>query len=190
MIELARPVDPEARAVRKRYEDEVEAVLNEERRAARQGALRRLRHQRLPRRHLHPAPLLRRGEGLGGGRQKVAPLTTIGGAFERATGEDPVRAAADLAGRARQARRSSTPMNFATTNDIIGGNSGSPLINREARDGRADLRRQHPSLGGDYGFDPADNRAVAVHGEAILTGLEKIYGATRLAQEIRDAADR
>jgi hypothetical protein len=42
-----------------------------------------------------------------------------------------------------------------------------------------------PSLGGDYGYDPATNRAVALHGAAILEGLDKVYGASRLTQEIR-----
>ena len=41
------------------------------------------------------------------------------------------------------------------------------------------------SLGGDYGYDPTTNRAVAVHGRALLEGLEKVYGAGRVVKEIR-----
>ena len=82
-----------------------------------------------------------------------------------------------------------TPMNLATTNDIIGGNSGSPLLNREGRVVGLVFDGNLPSLAGRYGYDPAVNRTVAVHGDAILTGLEKIYGASRVAKEIRDAAE-
>jgi hypothetical protein len=46
------------------------------------------------------------------------------------------------------------------------------------------------SLGGDYGFDPALNRAVAVHSEAILEALAKIYGAQRIVDELRPPAGR
>ncbi len=46
------------------------------------------------------------------------------------------------------------------------------------------------SLGGDYGFDPAVNRTVAVHSDAIIEALTKIYGADRVVQELRPAASK
>ncbi len=74
---------------------------------------------------------------------------------------------------------------MATTNDIIGGNSGSPVIDREARIVGLIFDGNIQSLGGDYGFDASVNRAVAVHSTALLEALEKIYGAGRLAKELK-----
>ena len=73
---------------------------------------------------------------------------------------------------------------MATTHDIIGGNSGSPMINRQGEVVGLIFDGNLASLGGDYGYDAATNRAVALHGRAILEGLEKVYGAGRVVKEI------
>ena len=83
-----------------------------------------------------------------------------------------------------------TRFNFVTTNDIIGGNSGSPVINRNAQIVGLVFDGNIHSLGGDYGFDPAVNRTVAVHSDAIIEALTKIYGADRVVQELRPAASK
>jgi V8-like Glu-specific endopeptidase len=75
-------------------------------------------------------------------------------------------------------------MNFCTTNDIIGGNSGSPVIDREGRVTGLIFDGNIQSLGGDYGFDESVNRAVAVHTAALTEALEKVYGAGRILDEI------
>lgn len=78
----------------------------------------------------------------------------------------------------------STPLNFVSTADIIGGNSGSPVVNRELEvvgvvfDGNID------SLPGDYIYIPDLNRSVAVDARGILEALEEIYGADRIVQEL------
>ena len=77
------------------------------------------------------------------------------------------------------------PYNVATTNDVIGGNSGSPLIDRNGEVVGLIFDGNRASLGGAFGYDAATNRAVAVHREAILEGLEKVYGAGRVVREIR-----
>jgi V8-like Glu-specific endopeptidase len=76
-------------------------------------------------------------------------------------------------------------MNVATTNDIIGGNSGSPLIDRHAEVVGLIFDGNLASLGGDYGYEDATNRAVALHAQAILEALEKVYGAGRVVKELR-----
>ena len=117
----------------------------EEQRAHRQGALRGLRNQRLPRRDRHAASVVRAGARLGRGRQASrAASPRFGGAFERATGSDPFALPQELDRQARPKLDLSTPLNFSTTNDIIGGNSGSPVIDQGGADRRAHLRRQHP----------------------------------------------
>jgi len=77
-------------------------------------------------------------------------------------------------------------MNFVTNNDIIGGNSGSPVINRRGEIVGLVFDGNIHSLGGEYGFDETVNRAVAVHSAALLEALDKVYGAQRLVREILD----
>jgi hypothetical protein len=119
------------------------------------------------------------------GDHDVAPFTVIGGAFDRATGADPFQLP-DSWIRAKAAGRLdlSVPMNVVSTNDIIGGNSGSPLVNRKGEVAGLIFDGNIHSLGGDYGYDPALNRAVAVDSAALLEALDKVYGATRIVKEL------
>ena len=114
----------------------------------------------------------------------VDPYTTIGGLFERTTGASPyalpqtwltAKASLDL----------KLPMNLSTTNDIIGGNSGSPVIDRDGNVVGLIFDGNIFSLGGDYGYDAAKNRAVAVDSRALLEGLQKVYHLDRIVGEIQ-----
>lgn len=184
MIDVARALDPEARAVRRAYEDEVEAVV---RRAHEVIADARFVIQG---RSTYPDATftlrLTYGQvkGWKEGTREIPPFTTLAGAFERETGRDPFvlpRSWHDAKGRLELA----TPFNLTTTNDIVGGNSGSPLVNAKAEIVGLIFDGNLHSLGGEYGFDPATNRAVAVDSRAILEALGKIYGAGRLLEELR-----
>ena len=79
-----------------------------------------------------------------------------------------------------------TPMNFVSTNDIIGGNSGSPVINKELQVIGLIFDGNMESLPGDVIFDDTKNRSVAVHSSGILEGLEQIYKADRISKELRN----
>jgi hypothetical protein len=177
-------VDADARAVRKRYEDSVESVLK------RNGEL-------LARAHLaaygtsgYPDATftLRLSYGTVKGWEEngrtVAPLTTFGGAWARHTGKDPFKLP-DTWLAAQGKVPPETPLDVATTNDIIGGNSGSPMVNREGRIVGLIFDGNLHSLGGRYAFVPETNRAVAVHGDGILAALEQVYGARRIVEELR-----
>ena len=77
-----------------------------------------------------------------------------------------------------------TPMNFCTDNDIIGGNSGSPVLDREGRVTGLIFDGNIQSLGGDYWFDESVNRAVAVHSAVLMKALDRVYSAGRIRDEI------
>ena len=78
-----------------------------------------------------------------------------------------------------------TIFNVSTTNDIIGGNSGSPLLDREGRVVGAAFDGNIHSLGGEYFYDGTLNRMVSVASTAIQEALVTVYGMNELAAELR-----
>jgi peptidase S46-like protein len=183
MIGLARRVDPDARALRKSFEDEIESVLK------RNDELVARAHFEIEGTRAYPDATftLRLSYGQVKGfpqdGRMIRPITDFAGLFDRETGSDPFALPARWLS-SRAALPPSTPMNFCTTNDIIGGNSGSPVIDREGRVTGLIFDGNIQSLGGDYGFDESVNRAVAVHTAALTEALEKVYGAGRILDEI------
>lgn len=183
MVALARLVDGDARAVRKQYEDTIESVIKKN-----SELLARARFEVQGTASYPDATATLRlsygsVEGYVENGVRVNPLTTLGGAFDRATGKDPfalpqswldAKGTLDLA----------TPFNMATSNDIIGGNSGSPVVNQKGEVVGLVFDGNIQSLGGEFGFDPAVNRTVAVHTAAISEALRKIYKTDRINKEL------
>jgi hypothetical protein len=116
--------------------------------------------------------------------------TTFGGLLARADGFDgkvPFNLAAGVA-RARPQLDGRVPLNFVTTADIIGGNSGSPAVNARGEWVGLMFDSNLEALGGRFVYTEAQARSIAVHAEAIVYALEQVYGAPRLARELRGKA--
>jgi len=79
----------------------------------------------------------------------------------------------------------STPFNFVTTNDVVGGNSGSPVINKDAEIVGVSFDGNIQSLPGDFIYDPEVNRSVAVHSAGMLEAIKDLYKFERLAEELK-----
>lgn len=77
-----------------------------------------------------------------------------------------------------------SPMNTVSTNDIIGGNSGSPLINKNKEAVGLIFDGNIESLPGNFIFDPAKNRTVSVHAGGIIAAMKYIYKADRIVKEL------
>jgi hypothetical protein len=183
MILFAKLVDPAARAVRKDFQDNIQAPL------AKNSALLAKARFKLYGDTVDPDATftLRLSYGAVKGYdqygQHVAPFTTMAGAFTRATGAAPFKLPASWTD-AKSRINLDQKFNFCTTNDIIGGNSGSPVIDKDAEVVGLIFDGNIQSLGGDFGFDPAVNRAVAVDAGAIREALDNIYHADRVVSEL------
>jgi hypothetical protein len=186
LIVLARKLDPMMRADEKWSRDNIESVL-----AAASEKIAKARFAAYGKTTYPDATFTLRlsyGKAVGFPMNGTAApwKTTLYGLYDRALGFGD---AGDfrLPGRFWERRDKldlSTPVNFVSTCDIIGGNSGSPVINRNGElvglifDGNID------SLPGRFIYDDAKNRAVAVHCAYMLEGLRKLYDAEALAEEI------
>jgi hypothetical protein len=114
------------------------------------------------------------------------PFTTFYGLYDRAasfSNKPPF----DLTSREAAGRDKldlSTPFDFVSTGDIIGGNSGSPVVNRDGELVGLIFDGNIESLAGDFVYDGTRNRAVAVHSAGMIEGLRKLYGVGALADEL------
>jgi hypothetical protein len=183
MIEMVRSIDGDARAIRKQYEDEVEAPIAA---AAERIAAARFEAQGT---NIYPDAsfTLRLNFGTVQGWVEngtpVEPFTYLDRAFERATGASPFKMPASwMKEKAQLDMR--TPFCISTSNDIVGGNSGSPLIDASGKIVGLMFDGNIHSIAGHYWFNTANNRAIAVHPAIIREALEKVYGAKELLAEL------
>ena len=186
MIVLARTIDPRSRELRSRYENE---VIGAERTNYAKIA-RALFETEGTKLYPDATFTLRLSYGavkgyMENGKQ-VAPFTTLGGLYERAAGfkyEFPYNLPPRWMQK-KSAVNASTQFNFVTTNDIIGGNSGSPTINKNAELIGLIFDGNIQSLVGDYIYDESVNRAISVDVRAMTEVLRKIFDANEIADEL------
>jgi Peptidase S46 len=114
------------------------------------------------------------------------PFTTFYGLYDRATSfsnQSPF----DLTPKEAAGRDKldlATPLDFVSTGDIIGGNSGSPVVNRDGELVGLIFDGNIESLAGDFVYEGEKNRAVAVHSAGMIEAMRKLYGAGALADEL------
>jgi hypothetical protein len=187
LIRFARLVDEAARALRKRHEDQVEEV---ERQANAQIA--RSRFEVLGTAIAPDATFTLRlafgvvkGYRVDGG--ELPYTTTFGGAFERADKQghrDPFV----LPKRwldAKSKLKLDTPFNFVSTADTIGGNSGSPVLNREGELVGINFDRNRHGLVRNFVYTDEQARHIAVHSRGVLEALRTLYDAKELVEELK-----
>ncbi len=183
MIGLARAVDADARALRKRYEDEVEAPI-----AAAEARIAAARFKAYGTNVYPDATFtLRLNYGTVQGWVEdgapVEPFTYLERIFERSTGASPFKVP-DSWIKVKERLDMRTPFCISTNNDIVGGNSGSPLIDGDGRIVGLMFDGNIHSVAGHYWFNAANNRAIAVHPAIIREALDKVYGAKLLLAEL------
>jgi len=189
MIVLARKLDPIRREMTKWREDNVTSVVQ---RAGEQlGKARFLAYGKST--YPDATFTLRLSYGQVKGypmNGTVAPSkTTFYGLYDRAASFND-RGPFVLPSRYDQGRDKltlSTPLDFVSTNDIVGGNSGSPVVNRDGDIVGLIFDGNIESLAGDYVYDETINRAVAVHVGAITEALTKLYDVGPLVKELQIA---
>jgi hypothetical protein len=189
MIELARLVDPEARALRK-----VAEAQNEVKNQA-HAAIARTRIS-LDGMSGYPDATftLRLSVGVVKGyeedRRYVAPFTSLAGLYARSAEMDgrPPFDLSPLWVKRKTRLNMGTPLDFVSTDDIIGGNSGSPVVNRAGDFVGIIFDGNLQSLPLDYAYEEKQARAVSVDSAAILEALRHLYRAGPLARELADGA--
>jgi len=115
--------------------------------------------------------------------QPLPPIMPMTALFARAADAEPYRLPARWLA-AQASLDAERPLNFLTTHDVIGGNSGSPVVNRDGELVGVLFDVNYAALGGYFAYDPAVNRAIAVGAGAIRDALAKVYGADRLLAEL------
>lgn len=184
MIVLAREVLPYYLQIRKAYDDEVKAPI--------EASTAKIAQARFALYGTRIAPDATFTERLSYGVVKgwnkdgrlVGPFTTVKGLYAAARSYAPLElSAAWLAARGRL--NPATPMNFVSSNDIVGGNSGSPVIDRDGHLVGLIFDGNLPSLGGSFWYDGKVNRAVSVDSAILLEALQKVYHADALVRELR-----
>jgi hypothetical protein len=184
MIRLAALAEPDGRAVRKNFEDNIESVIKKNSELVAKAKFEVYGTNVYPDATFSLRLSYGAVKGYMEDGKQVAPITTMVGAYERHTGEEPFalpKTWLDAQGKLKL----TTPMNFVSTNDIIGGNSGSPVINKDAEIVGLVFDGNIQSLGGEYGFDESVNRTVSIHSEALIESLKTVYGASRVLEELR-----
>ncbi|HTT24105.1 MAG TPA: S46 family peptidase [Candidatus Sulfotelmatobacter sp.] len=186
LILVMLALDPDARAARKQFEDKVDSVIRRD-----GGAIAKARFAQSGFTQPPDATFtLRLSYGVVKGYQEngrtIPFATNIGGVYEHAAehGGHPPYTLPESWIQMKSKLDLKTPMNFVSTPDIIGGNSGSPTVNKKSEVVGIIFDGNIQSLPWNFAYSDTQGRAVSVDSRAIQEALRKVYGATALADEL------
>lgn len=186
MIMLARSIDPDIRKIRKSYEDQIESAHVAAHEKLAEAKFKVYGTNTYPDATFSLRITYGQIKGYQEDQNLISPITVVKNAFGRHTGSDPFALPPSWL-KAKNNLNPKTAYNFISTNDIIGGNSGSPVINSNAEIVGVVFDGNVHSLGGAYGFDPKLNRAVSVHSDIMIESLKNVYKASHLINEIQNS---
>jgi hypothetical protein len=186
LIVALRAIDPSARAARKEFEDKVDSVVRRDGTTIAKARFAQFGFNQPP----DATFTLRLSYGAVKGYQengKPIPFdTNIGGTFEHAAehNSQPPYNLPESWLKAKPQLDLKTPLNFVSTADIIGGNSGSPTVNKKGEVVGIIFDGNIESLPWNFAYSDIQGRAVSVDSRGIQEALRKVYGATGLADEL------
>ena len=186
LIVLARKVDPFFREVRKMYEESVESVFTSAGEKIAKARFAIYGKSQYPDATFTLRLTYGKVQGYPMNGTKAPSKTTFYGLYDRAASFD-YKPPFNLTQRFMQRKDRidlSTPLNFVASLDIIGGNSGSPVINRNGEFVGLIFDGNIESLTGNFDYIEDTNRAIAVHSAAIVEALRKVYDAAPVANEL------
>lgn len=186
MIVLARKADPYFRDLRKDYEESVESVLTSAGEKIAKARFAIFGKSIYPDATFTLRLTYGTVQGYPMNGTKAPSKTTFYGLYDRAASFD-FKPPFNLMPRFIERKDKidlPTPLNFVASLDIIGGNSGSPVINRNGEFVGIIFDGNIESLTGNFEYIEETNRAVAVHSAAIIEALRKVYDASPLADEL------
>jgi len=189
-IELARIVDARARELRTKYDNEVLAVERDAYSKIAQAVFATQGDAAYPDGTFTLRLSYGQVEGYMENGRQISPFTEVRGLYVRGDEhkQKPPYRIADSWMKARGAVKATTPFNFVSTNDIVGGNSGSPVINATGELVGLIFDGNIQSLPGYFIYDQAVNRAVSVDSRVILEALRAVYKAKWIADELTGSA--
>ena len=183
MIALARAVDTESRRLRTIYENEVEGPVRRAQQVIAEARFKAYGTRLYPDATFTLRLTYGAVDGWAEAGARVEPFTRLDRMYERATGAPPFalpKTWLDAKPRLELSRRA----NFVATTDIVGGNSGSPVVNARGEIVGLVFDGNIHSISGSYWFDTERNRTVAVHPEYMRTALEQVYRVEAIAREL------
>lgn len=186
MVELAKLIDPQSRAARKKFENEVDEPKRQAHAALAKAKFAMDGDKVYPDATFTLRLAFGTVSGYAEDGNPVPPYTTMAGLYKRAA-EQGNKGPFELPKRWAEKKGKldlSTPFNFVCTADIIGGNSGSPVVNKNAEVVGLIFDGNIQSLVLDFIYDDTIARAVSVDSRAIVEALRKVYDANDLVNEL------